>query len=361
MRQSLCQFLLIVSAIAAHCVQNAQCSAAEDILNDLRNIADFVSAGYQDGRAKLKSGQFHISGRLDRSSRRVDPVDGPITMEGMFDAATGALRIKREQPFWTTDASGKRLIKQLGGMAISTPDARVEWRTDEAVAYVYRPVKPLSNMVRPVDIRVIGISSWGTLDEGINPDGIVRAILQMPVLEARLLDNGIYHIAVDYPGIGTRQDTWFDSSKDFAPIKYELRQRNPKNEGPWDLEHSKPFEYGDASWEKLKDVWVPTSMKQRIEGKEPDIREWNIEWISVNEPISPAEFTWQGLPLPKNTRVVDMRERRPVSLSPTSQQGLGLDNPIDKRSKGSVLLYTNLALIVVLAAWLIFRKFASRQ
>jgi len=302
--------------------------------SDPESLARFCLAGWVSNGDHWRSGEFRVAGHLKVSDEK-SPLDGPMELYSAFDLEAGLFRFERKEPIWkipaldsnaAKNANAPLILSHQGGKYISTPDKSIVWRDDGQVASIARPERRKVSAIMPFEIHLIGGQSWYFLDstyyERPNWRGYVEALKETPIAEA-VVEEGLVRLtwidaATDATRVDARQDLWLNPQQGFCPIKYMLRTRNVTLKADWPEVAAR--EVTTARWEKRADFWIPMYCRQEEFGSSPRSREFNFQWISVNEPIDPKKFTLEALNYPESKEHVDFRLGRPVTVQPIERQ-----------------------------------------
>ena len=144
---------------------------------------------------------------------------------------------------------------------------------------------------------------------------------------------------------------WFDSSKGFAPTRSEAILK--EGEKPAQL-----LEKSSVTYQRFGEYLVYKSV---ILAYEPDTERersisYDFEWESVNEPVSDAFFTEDGLKVTGLVDVVDLRLGRPVVVRTLNQRPVKIEKtPVVPRADYTNVVLWNLLLLAVVGAIIIYR------
>lgn len=287
---------------------------------EAQQLARFVFAGLQDSRERLKSGVFRAAGYLEETTEE-PRLKGEITVFGAFDFAHGLLRFDRLEPmrvvrrFKEDGRKGRKKqgsleLGQVGGRFVRTNNQSIEWHKDSRVAAIRPAREKAPGHIRPFDVRLVGLTNWGTLDAGETWESLFPE-LQRRVTAMVREGETFYRATWIYAEAGVKIDCWFDARQGFSPVRLEQRTRPVKNPGDW----REASETGASTWAKVGEVWVPKTLSQETKSSGGSSRrEISFQWENVNQGVENALFTWQGMGLPKGTQVIDRRLGRIVPV-----------------------------------------------
>jgi len=75
----------------------------------------------------------------------------------------------------------------------------------------------------------------------------------------------------------------------------------------------------ETSWIQMDDVWLPRAYRPEDRMRKSSRTTWSLEfeWESVNHSIDLETFSWNGMALPRGSRVRDYRlqKGRPVTVA----------------------------------------------
>jgi len=310
---------------------------------DPQKLAQFLLAGMKDGRDRLRTGVFKAQGRVVKQNARGDGVEGEVDIFSAFDYELGLLRFDRTEPAkWRvpgfksapsrTPAAKKQapipsipdpslpvdiVLTKAIGKWVRTPSHTIRWVPPQDLGRVRSytmigigpPNKSPIKEASPFDVRTLGLLYWHALAVGEPFDQIYGATVGRHYVEVDVESRGLHRIRSQDAQITTT--TWLDETKDFAPVRLELRYpRAPGAAG----RPNEPVMVSEVGYEQVSGVWVPTSY--RIEdhiGKGNQLSyEFTLVWESVNQPVPPVYFTAEGFGVPKGTNVIDDRLGKPI-------------------------------------------------
>jgi hypothetical protein len=270
-------------------------------------LARFAAAGFKAGRAQLKTGVFHATGTKELT-HEVPPLKTAVKIYGAFDFEKGSLRFDRDQQIWERVPTEDWKLVPFQGKFALVPDHSLQWTSDDKrTAFIGPPKKRYG--IRPFDVRLVGISNWGGLNDTGTDWPVVDRVFAQKVVAGVIEKGSLYHVGWATPNF--RFDVWFDSKRDFVPVRYEQIIGAADAKGVWPA----PAGIGEAKWTKIEGVWVPSWFKQELKLTKSHYRqELTLERESVNKPVPASLFTWQTLGLPAGTRVVDTRPKEPIKV-----------------------------------------------
>jgi len=307
-------------------------------------LAQFALAGLKNGRSKLTSGVYRAHGKLDRSTEVVDPVVGPIEIFCAFDYNQSLMRFDRAEPLWVArGTSTTKRIEQYGGKFVSTPDMAIELLSGNSAGEITAAPRP-NKAIRPFDIRMVGVSGWGTLDTRLTLDQMVDIYRRFYVLVSASADaNDEYTLRWTDKAAELRAELRLDGKKEFAPVRFEVRFRNEKvGRDEW----GKVINVSTVSWSRINDVWVPHVWHDEETTGTTKKRDLTFEWESVNGPVDKSLFTLEGLGA-KDAMFHDRRFGKVVVVHPLSDAPAATESPRPVRSYRKVLVIALVNLVVL--------------
>jgi hypothetical protein len=289
-------------------------SADDDVGKKTRN---FLFMGLKDNVDRLQRGVFRASGRYADQVPDTADLEGDVTLFCAFDYSKGWFRFDRSEPRrLTSDAKSKTwTLQYFGGKFARTPEGSVQWHLGSHAADFRNPSEPASNLIRPFDIRCLGLYTGVSLDKGYSVDEMIAAYSSYEhqvVVKSKNKNHELSFVGKPYAQnpLGDVQTViWFDENRGFSPIRSEWRERDPKNLDRW-----KPsVEVNETTYQLVADVWVPRTY--RTEWKTEKVRkclELAFEWESVNQPVRAELFTKEGLELKTGTMYMDTQTGKPI-------------------------------------------------
>jgi hypothetical protein len=193
---------------------------------------------------------------------------------------------------------------------------------------------------------------WMDLKKGEPCDGLIsayrRADATSVVRESDALVRFSWHQGKEH------SELWVDTEKGFSPQR--LQVTGTKDDGS----AGSPLFFSDVTWDKVDNVWVPTSF--RIQEQHMATRvlsyELSIEWEKVNKEVDGKLFGARGMSLPTNTAVVDNRLTEPFVVDQ-----IGMDaNPVEyvpqleETTTKYWLVIVNLAAVLIVTLIVIARR-----
>lgn len=109
----------------------------------------------------------------------------------------------------------------------------------------------------------------------------------------------------------SRRRLWIDKNRGYVPIRMEMQWNEAFSTDEATPRWGKPFETGEATWEEMQGVWVPTSASITLSQQAP-VRQYSevltydlaFQWFAVNPEYDPAEFLIETLDIPKGSHLI---------------------------------------------------------
>lgn len=320
-------------------------------------LAQFALAGLKDGRSKLQSGVFRAHGKLDRSTEAVDPVAGPIDIFSAFDYGRSLVRFDRTEPMWVAHGpSSTKKLQPYGGKFVSTPDMAIRLMSGDHAGEITASAPPANKIIRVFDVRMVGVSTWGTLDTRLTLDEMISLYRRWYLLVFAAVDkNEVYTLRWTDKDSETRTELRLDGARDFVPIRFELRSRDERASRE---EWGPVVNLSTVSWSRVNDVWVPHEWHEEETTGATKKRDLTFDWKSINGPIDKALFTPEGLGV-DDVIFHDRRFGKPVVISVRPEASAV--NDISPAGRGYrkllVIAAVNVVLVTVfLGRWLWRRR-----
>ncbi|MEI8381616.1 MAG: hypothetical protein WCJ09_15920 [Planctomycetota bacterium] len=274
--------------------------------------AETAIAGFRAGRERLVSGHFNVRKVLTRKSERV-----VRDYTQVFDFASDRIRHDHQREGDDSDR----------GKYISTPEESLTLTRDERLVVKRTSGDYGSARGRPFDVRCLGImdiQSFLNENKRFPFNQLVGAL----VFDANRNTNSNLHYSfelVQIDGAGlyrlarwNRKARWFntivfDPRRDFVPVEWK-----EWNSGKaWTEENTPPGEATDIAemeWLQVNDVFVPSTVAYASTvGHTAEIA-LKFDWIEVNSHLPEDAFSLSGFNAPRDTRILDVRNRHPLDL-----------------------------------------------
>ena len=278
-------------------------------------LAKFVFAGFVAGRHKLTKGKFAIEGTLKESHPEWGEISGEVKVFCAFDFNRRRLRFDRTEPTRksrdpdTSPVSPRDWIPGIdGGNFILLEDAMIVRHLGHNNISVLPITRTHPPWVRATDVRCLGVGHRLDLDKGVTFESIVstyeKQLATFPVAVTSE-SNGVHRVDMTIMDKATGNPSflrtaWYDSTKDFFPLKLEVRERigSSIEVDARQQQTLKPIQ--------ISNVWVPEKVTLTSDrGNKVEIL--NYIWESVNTEIDDSVFTPDGFPLDGVDSVVDHR------------------------------------------------------
>jgi len=185
-----------------------------------------------------------------------------------------------------------------------TSDYLIRWHEKAVAASIDLPNAKLMAVFNPIfDVRTVGLATFH--EQGM---GDLSKFLSMyrsfEFEQAEEGKDGLFVLRAPANEV-TYISLWLDIEKGYLPVRYE--RSHPAR-------HDLVTDESQTTWQRINDTWVPETCRitrRKLQPVPPAVVEPLVfsiafAWESVNEPVSPADFTWEGLELPKGTRVHDV-------------------------------------------------------
>ncbi len=290
------------------------CAVELQAEQDPKRLARYLLSGVRSERERLQRGVVHAHGRkvIDSSAGKPrtesNRLEGEVIVFCAFDASKGLLRFDRTEPEPVAGGAGSSRSwhpQIFGGKYVRTPDQQMRWHVGNDRVEVHGIKEPnIGNMVRPFDVRVLGLVALPTLREGREfpsvmelYDSYATADTEVVLEKAELYKlRWVLDKKTDVQAV-----LWLDEKRGFSPVRYEFRDRQGAE--------SRILWLSEVSWSRLAGVWVPKSARLESRSTPPSITtyEFAFDWKSVNEPLDERLFTIEGMDLKHGTYIFDYR------------------------------------------------------
>ena len=285
--------------------------------------------------------------------------DGP-TFEGessffcAFDFDQGRQRFdrKEESAQFDFDRGGEVRQFKFEGRQIVTPSRVIDWSDGNPTeVHVVASGQRGGSAAQPFDPRIFGIAGIVSVQKNVTVESIIDNLSQNLVSAVVHESDDVFLVSYHMDNGNVILRRWFDSSKGFAPIRSEVILK--EEEKP-----ARMLERTSVTYQKVGEYLVYKSV---FVAYEPDTEReesisYDFEWESVNEPVSEALFTEDGLKVTGLVDVVDLRLGRPVVVRTLNQRPVKIEKtPVVPRSDYTTVVLWNLGLLLVVGAIIIYR------
>jgi hypothetical protein len=310
------------------------------------DLVEFCISGMQSFRDQLQSGVYVSRGRAfsrERGSGTQREHAVPVEIHCEFEG--DRLRFQRTEG----DFSGTFLRS----------DGHIATYIDREGAVVKdAPESESARVLRPFDIRSMGLLSFPELDEGFS----VKELFELLHDRERSVVAGVEEEAGKYaiswiieapPSIEIKRTLWIDSEHGFTPFRMEVRVRDKSQDLSWDEIPANAEVV--ATWGHHDGVWVPTSCQMNDAHGTIGLT-MEFDWKSINAEIPETRFMPESLDVPNGTYFVDGSLDVPVVEEVKGRetlQGTGEARAIDWRV---FLVCITLVAVIVILALLIRRR-----
>jgi len=283
-------------------------------------LGKYLLERMQTSRVKLKSGVFEAHRVVNSKTSEKDQQQEakPIARTKIFcafDFENDLLRFDKDERWFDTESSAEKVkMEQVSRYFTTRTEARryssQRHEGQEAALNQLQEVPPCYQLQRrrgafPIffDVRLVGICTKAELVTvaGSEFEGVVKFYTEKCSATGKPLDDNQYLLILsqDVGESQVRREFVLDASRDFVPVQYDQRYRNPDSD-----EWKSLFPPITAEWKKSEqsDVYVPVKLK--FPDKKAD-DELTFEWKSVNQPPDQKLFTEESLNVPPGTHVVD--------------------------------------------------------
>lgn len=345
---------------------------------DSRQEFPFLWTGMKNHRQRLRSGIVRMSGRLLEDDPNALRLEGEVRIFSAFDFGEGKMRFDRTEPRAAILSAGapgsiprwSRMI--TGGKFVRVPGKTIyhvagDVLTDTHVESANPPVP-----ARPWDVRGLGLYHWLDLRKAADYDDVVGNWEKVAPEEVVDEGRGIHRIGWTVGSGIVRRTLWLDETKGFAPIRFELRWKDPDHPGVL----SEPKAVCDVTWAESGGVWVPTTYRIEDRQSVPRTRiyELALEWESVNEPVPADLFTLEGMKLDPGNILVDNRLGKPIVVGKINERRVPVFSGIGRPGRGSVptfggvgawnrriVLAVNVVLLLMVLGYALYRDWDNRR
>ncbi|HCS55498.1 hypothetical protein [Rubinisphaera sp.] len=213
------------------------------------------------------------------------------TIELVIDADHGSLKAKANN---STDPT-------LSNIWIETPDLVVQY-VPHHKSMGLRPPTDARENIRPrefIDPRSLGIASRVELTQKTYPElkmGFNKLLDGSFQFKTNTTNKGQEVLRIISEKFHFEREIVLNSAQGYVSEKTLLYYQPEVNPQPaWSML---------TDWKNLNEVMVPVR-SELIKHKHDDRTIIEVEWHSLNEPISAEEFQWKEIVLPERTRIVD--------------------------------------------------------
>ena len=271
---------------------------------------EYLVRGFLDSRERLRAGVFTATGSLTDRSAAAGTLTGPVHLFSAFDRdrdlfrfdRTEATRCGRDgQP--TGDRAGWTVC-QHGAKYARTPVKSATWSTRDPKATVVRPADgEFNRLVRPFDVRVVGLGNQMALERFTRLEPYCQAVLRN-LGGATVSEPSSDRLRVRSEDRVAVRHYDFDRTGHGLPVRCEELRRVRDRPGEWQV-----WEWATTRWEKRRGVWVPVEMASQTgpDGGDHTRYQLTLNWDKVNEPPDDALFQVHGLGLPTGTAIADQK------------------------------------------------------
>lgn len=352
-------YYFIIAAVYAH---------ADD------NSKQFLMMGMKDNFDRLQRGVFQATGRFTDRSPDFGDLEGEVTLFSAFDFQKDWLRFDRSEPVRKhASPNSKTWVSELqGGRFAHTPEGSVQWHLGTTIAGIKRASEAPSSLIRPFDIRSLGIYFGNGLSKGYPFRELHARYLEYPLERVVSTQNGIHQLTFllkPYPDQrqgDVRVVLWIDEKAGFSPIRTEWTERDLRDLNAW-----KPsMEVNETTYQLVSEVWVPRTYRtERRSDKVSQCLELAFEWQSVNQPVPRELFTKEGLELKTGTSYMDTTSGKPIVVGAAGVKNFpnkfGPEGPIYDKPTYAWLYWTlgslAAAMLLVALPWYRRRAKAARN
>ena len=302
-------------------------NAASADASEKEQLAEFVVAGMRAERERLRSCSFRAKLTKSQGPRRADDQWEPdsVIMGEIFcacDFEADKVRFDRRE---TGGAP-----QPVGGKYIRTPKKTLHAYLSGYIADIKHPTDPGSPMVKPFDVRVVGLT---------NPQELEDAGWRFEqAMEFYFIRQTVVSATTEKPGLhkitwicGKRNELertlWVNERRGFTPERLEIRYLN--KDGDW--QHLQSVR---TAWTQMSGVWIPESYSCDSRHFYGTRFELAFDWEQVNGEVDETLFTQEGLNLRKDTLVVDNRLDKPFIVERVGVGKRWKDGGYLKMSKG---------------------------
>lgn len=327
----------------------AFCAETADV-SVVQHQADFVVAGMRAERDQLRSCKFRAKLKKSHGPKQAEANWKPdFVITGLVfcacDFEAGKVRFDRQE---TGDGPGP-----TGGKYIRTPEKTLHAYLSGYIADIKHPSDDGSRMVKPFDVRVVGLTNPQELED-------VGWSLEKA---SGFYSSGQTLVSATQEELGLHEMTWICGKRN--ELKRSLWVNERRGFTPERLEISYLDKNGDwqglqsvrTVWKQASGVWIPEAYScdsRQFYGSQFELV---FDWESINGEVETTLFSQEGLSLREDTLVVDNRLDKPFIVE---RIGVGKrkENGGYARQSGSTLepsrmSTARLALTIISAAFLL--------
>jgi hypothetical protein len=318
---------------------------------NLTSRRDYLFRGIQANRQMLHRGAFRAHGvHKSQGSTQASRLEGNVEILCAFDYAAGTFRFDRLEP--ARLISGDKVRDRMGGKLYRTPKETVIWPDGAPAAGVHPPDHPNDGVIKPFDVRAVGLYLGGSLDAGTPFEEMWRHFSVQKYETISEERKGLFQLK--YVAKSTVRDShvtlWIDEGAGFAPVRFETRHPDRMNPGKW-LE---PSWISQSSWSSINGVWVPKTYRTEVSFPGQLTRSYDLafEWEAVNQPLNQALFTKEGLELKPGTFFMRREGGNVIVEGAAGVQNFpmfGPEGPLPKESRNWMVITGIAAAAVVLS------------
>ena len=329
--------------------------------------------GMQSARERVYSGEFHAAGRIVDDDPATGLLQGDAAIEGAFDHRIGTVRFDRKEPFREStrrDQKNNILVPVSaddwtpGSMQIRfflTPEKLAFWSSFGKNSVMIRSPDDYqpAQFARICDVRGIGCISGGDFRDGMTLSKLFSG-LQAYTTESVVRETDSIYRWTSYrkSKIFTQRRLWIDISKDFAPVRYEVRWNLAgKEEG---IADAQPVIESHTTWQKAADVWVPQSFSSRdaaaTSGSVYQI-DLSFEWTRINGEVREELLQEESLVKDVYAVVTDSRLGKPVIVKHLNYGSSNYTKTAEVSHRQGYLIFANvIGILFAMLAWRIGSK-----
>jgi len=202
-----------------------------------------------------------------------------------------------------------RSVRSFKRKIASTSDYLLHWHEKAGGASIDLPNAKLTAGFNPIfDPRTIAMTTLFEQSLGagdLSMPMFVSMYRSFEFEQAEEGKDGLFVLRAPFDEINY-YSLWLDIEKGYLPVRYERSHT---------ARHDLVTNESQTTWKLIGDTWVPETCRitrRRLQPVPPAVVKPVVfsiafAWESVNEPVSPADFTWEGLGLPLGTYVYDAR------------------------------------------------------
>src|SRR6266852_4610496 len=135
--------------------------------------AEFLWSGVKTNIDRLQRDAFTALDAVEATDKSGKSQTGNISIFCCFDYEKDLFRFDRDEPAFLTGAD---FVKRLGGKYARTPKQCDSWTLNGNSVVTWPAGKPASDIIRPFDVRSLGLYDWASLSRGYSFANMANAL-----------------------------------------------------------------------------------------------------------------------------------------------------------------------------------------